>query len=420
MKSIKSAGDRFFAVMAYIIVILSIMSTTVMWNYLKGAFIPIGTYRYLLLAISILLVLVTNSYNFKDLSFITLIICYLLVFIFFSQINPFKYFSNLCMPLTASLLIVFVYYQHGKGNLLLASYANIVLIVAGVSLFFYFFGSILGLRIGAIDTNYYWADTPHFTTSYCYLYFHQPLQDQIYLGHHVIRNTGIFTEAPGYTLFLLDGLIIELFVKKSKTFWRIGLILVTLLTTLSATAILLGALAVLLSFLQYLQAQGKLNLKIVIPVFLLLLVLGVIVIRIRKSGGSSYSVRVDDLRIGLTLWSQNPVFGVGFGNEGALIKMFAFHRANNGLSMGLTTLMATGGLYLALYFLVPFFTTLFAPSRRYLLPISILLLLEIIISNISTNPVYLMAMALLWYAVLNDIREQGAFAGTNYYTSLYF
>lgn len=139
MKSIKSAGDRFFAVMAYIIVILSIMSTTVMWNYLKGAFIPIGTYRYLLLAISLLLVLVTNSYNFKDLSFITLIICYLLVFIFFSQINPFKYFSNLCMPLTASLLIVFVYYQHGKGNLLLASYANIVLIVAGVSLFFYFF-----------------------------------------------------------------------------------------------------------------------------------------------------------------------------------------------------------------------------------------------------------------------------------------
>lgn len=251
--------------MAYIIVILSIMSTTVMWNYLKGAFIPIGTYRYLLLAISLLLVLVTNSYNFKDLSFITLIICYLLVFIFFSQINPFKYFSNLCMPLTASLLIVFVYYQHGKGNLLLASYANIVLIVAGVSLFFYFFGSILGLRIGAIDTNYYWADNPHFTTSYCYLYFHQPLQDQIYLGHHVIRNTGIFTEAPGYTLFLLDGLIIELFVKKSKTFWRIGLILVTLLTTLSATAILLGALAVLISFLQYLQAQGKLNLKIVIP-----------------------------------------------------------------------------------------------------------------------------------------------------------
>lgn len=233
------------------------------------------------------------------------------------------------------------------------------------------------------------------------------------MGHHVIRNTGIFTEAPGYTLFLLNGLIIELFVKKSKTFWRIGLILVTLLTTLSATAILLGALAVLISFLQYLQAQGKLNLKIVIPVFLLLLVLGVIVIRIRKSGGSSYSDRVDDLRIGLTLWSQNPVFGVGFGNEGALIKMFAFRRANNGLSMELTTLMATGGLYLALYFLVPFFTTLVAPSRRYLLPISILLLLEIIISNISTNPVYLMAMALLWYAVLNDIREQGAFAGTN-------
>ncbi|WP_252461777.1 hypothetical protein [Lactobacillus delbrueckii] len=122
----------------------------------------------------------------------------------------------------------------------------------------------------------------------------------------------------------------------------------------------------------------------------------------------------------MTLWNQNPVFGVCFDNEGALIKMFAFHRADNGLSMGLTTLMATGGLYLALYFLVPFFTTLFAPSRRYLLPISILLLLEIIISNISTNPVYLMAMALLWYAVLNDIREQGAFAGTNYYTSLYF
>ena len=165
MKSIKSAGDRFFAVMAYIIVILSVMSTTVMWNYLKGAFIPIGSYRYLLLGIGLLLVLVTNSYNFKDLSFIVLTVCYLLVFIFFSQINPFKYFSNLCLPLTAALLIAFVYCRHNMGQLIWGSYANIVLIVAGVSLFFYFFGSILGLRIGAVDTNYYWANNPHFTGS---------------------------------------------------------------------------------------------------------------------------------------------------------------------------------------------------------------------------------------------------------------
>lgn len=414
MKSVKSAGDRFLAVVAYLIVILAVMSTTVMWNYLKGAFIPIGTYRYLLLGIGVFLFLITNSYNFKDLSFIILTVCYLLVFIFFSQANPFKYFSNLCMPLTAALLIVFVYCRQKQGQLLLDSYANIVLIAAAVSLFFYVFGSILGLKLGVVNTVYYWANNPHFTTSYCYLYFHQPLQDQMYLGHHVIRNTGIFTEAPGYTLFLLNGLIIELFVKKSKTFWRIGLILVTLLTTLSATAILLGALAVLLAFLQRLHAQGKLNLKIVIPGIVLLLLLGIVVIHIRKSGGSSYSVRADDLRIGLTVWSRHPVFGAGFGNESALIKLFAFHRANNGLSMGLTTLLATGGLYLALYFLVPFFVTLFAPTRRYLLPISALLLLEIIISNISTNQVYLLAMAFLWFAVLNDLREPEAFIEYDY------
>ena len=91
MKSVKSAGDRFLAVVAYLIVILAVMSTTVMWNYLKGAFIPIGTYRYLLLGIGVFLFLITNSYNFKDLSFIVLTVCYLLVFIFFSQANPFKY-----------------------------------------------------------------------------------------------------------------------------------------------------------------------------------------------------------------------------------------------------------------------------------------------------------------------------------------
>ena len=34
MKSVKSAGDRFLAVVAYLIVILAVMSTTVMWNYL--------------------------------------------------------------------------------------------------------------------------------------------------------------------------------------------------------------------------------------------------------------------------------------------------------------------------------------------------------------------------------------------------
>lgn len=408
MKSVKSARDRFLTVAAYLIVILAIMSTTFMWNYLKGAFIPIRTYRYLLFGIGVFLALITNEYHFKDLSMIVFTVCYLLVFIFFSQTNPFKYFSTLCLPLTAALLIVFVYCRQKQGRLLLASYVNIVLVVAAVSLLFYFFGSVLGLKIGAVNTVYYWANNPHFTTSYCYLYFHQPLQDQLYLGHHVIRNTGIFTEAPGYTLFLLNGLIIELFVKKSKTFWRIGLILITLLTTLSAMAILLGALAVLLALFQHLQEQGKLNLKIVIPSAVLLLVLGVIVIHTRKSGGSSYSIRVDDLRIGLTVWSQHRVFGVGFGNESALIKLFAFHRANNGLSMGLTTLMATGGLYLALYFLVPFFATLFAPTRRYLLPVSVLLLLEIVISNISTNPVYLLAMAFLWFAVLNDFREPEA------------
>ena len=89
MKSVKSAGDRFLAVVAYLIVILAVMSTTVMWNYLKGAFIPIGTYRYLLLGIGVFLFLITNSYNFKDLSFIVLTVCYLLIFIFFSLANPF-------------------------------------------------------------------------------------------------------------------------------------------------------------------------------------------------------------------------------------------------------------------------------------------------------------------------------------------
>ena len=83
-------------------------------------------------------------------------------------------------------------------------------------------------------------------------------------------------------------------------------------------------------------------------------------------------------------------------------------------TMGLTTLLATGGLYLALYFLMPFFVTLFAPTRRYLLPISALLLLEIIISNISTNQVYLLAMAFLWVAVLNDLREPEAFIEYDY------
>ena len=164
MKSVKSARDRFLTVAAYLIVILAIMSTTVMWNYLKGAFIPIGTYRYLLFGIGVFLALITNEYHFKDLS-----------------------------------MIVFVYCRQKQGRLLLASYANIVLVVAAVSL--YFFGSVLGLKIGAVNTVYYWANNPHFTTSYCYLYFHQPLQDQLYLGHHVIRNTGIFTEAPGYTFF---------------------------------------------------------------------------------------------------------------------------------------------------------------------------------------------------------------------------
>lgn len=135
MKSVKSARDRFLTAAAYLIVILAIMSTTVMWNYLKGAFIPIGTYRYLLFGIGVFLALITNEYHFKDLFMIVFTVCYLLVFIFFSQTNPFKYFSTLCLPLTAALLIVFVYCRQKQGRLLSASYANIVLVVAAPSSF---------------------------------------------------------------------------------------------------------------------------------------------------------------------------------------------------------------------------------------------------------------------------------------------
>lgn len=250
-------------------------------------------------------------------------------------------------------------YRHGRLLKLMRRFTDVVCILAVVSLFFWISGEVLGIIRPNGYTNINWGN---FSLIKGYYGIHYAFQydTTFFPGQDLLRNSGIFSEAPMFNLWLDLAVAIELFLKPKASKLRIVLLAVTICTTLSVTGILFLVLCVLLFAISHIRNMNRLQtcMMLLMAIVVLPLLAYVVVHSMTlKVDTDSYEMRLSDYSDGVQLWMDYPVFGAGFGNlrafQGYVYTPMTINAA--GFSNSIIAVLGTGGAWMALMYYIPHF-----------------------------------------------------------------
>lgn len=286
---------------------------------------------------------------------------------FWLLITNYKLVSG-CKFILATATILSYYYLSdvNERKAVLLRYRNVVLFVAVLSIVCWLIFSILKLGSPSAHVFSTWTNTgdPKPVASYYGVYF----ESQIL--HGFVRNTAIFTEAPMASLQFSIGFLIELLVNDNvKPLNRI-IFTLAILSTTSTTGILLVLFFWLYTIIKAKNYNSLIALiKVtIVPIALIAAVIVANVMLTAKMGESSGSIRTDDFIVGMKAWSHKPLLGNGFNNADALKAFMGGWRSyNTGFSNSITQLLAQGGLYMFLLYMLPILSNFknFFCNRKY-------------------------------------------------------
>ena len=250
-------------------------------------------------------------------------------------------------------------YRHGRLLKLLRKFSDLVCILAVVSLFFWFFGEVFGIIRPNGYVNIAWGNFD-VVEGYYGVHFAFQRDTTFFPNQDLLRNSGIFSEAPMFNLWLNIAVAIELFLKPRASKLRVAILALTVFTTLSVTGILFLVLCVLLFALSHIREMNRLQTCVMILTgFVVLPALAFVVYQSMtlKVDTESYMMRISDYEGGVRLWMDNPFFGAGFGNLSAF-KPYVytpFTISAAGFSNSIVAVLGTGGAWMALLYYIPHF-----------------------------------------------------------------
>ncbi len=233
---------------------------------------------------------------------------------------------------------------------ILICYKNLIVIIAGISLLFWIFGSLLHIihsngTVISAWSNY--ASIP----SYYDMYFEAHANSNTFLGT-ITQNTSVFTEPPMAAVNFSLALVFTLFDKentnKKINFQRIILIL-SLFSTLSVYGLIFLVLYYIFTRSEKDRDRKQFD-RILKIIFVCLICIFIIYIGYYivsdKFNSASGLVRLDDYRAGFMAWLNHPVFGNGIDNLKSIqIYMSSWRSANLGYSSPIMGLLAQTGIY---------------------------------------------------------------------------
>ena len=338
------------ALFEYLLMLLTLLYSS-MWTL----FVPAKSNEFLRFAYPVmtaLLLLRRQDFNKQRIRRLIFVAVLLAVYLLFTRYNTVRYVLYYAVPLLVLMVYIGICDECGTAVGLLHKLADIVTALAAISLVCYLLGTCLDILPWARETTYFWASETRTCTTYYHLYYEAQSTDMF--GLHLVRNCGIFTEAPGYAVFLIIALATEMFLRKQPRVWRLVLLCVTVITTYSTKAVLL---AVGVFGLHYIITAPRTPLqrrlkRIILPIVCVAGAAVAVILLIDKMNTESFYIRIDDLLASLKTWWTSPLFGTGYYNDESVIAQFAYPRPNNGLSMGLPVLLAQGGLFLVALYIV--------------------------------------------------------------------
>ena len=393
-------------IISFIIVMLLLLDGGSMYSCIADSPIKGSMIKAMLILICLFGVLFQNN-----LSKSTVVTCGILGLILFVYIIGTRLYNLIPFGLYSMVFICLMMYLNGtvkKNRLrnLLDSFSMVVTIIAAISVFFWLFGSVLHL-IPKSPIYYYWGrEYPYRGYSYFFLYFENPVQ----ASGSIIRNTGIYTEAPGYVTRLMVALCIEMFYfSKRPHKIRMIILLIAMMSTLSSKGLIILIYFIGVRWFFYSELKFKMNKFVHLCIILVAIVIGSVAIKwilqAELSTSSSSMTRYDHMRSGIITWLQHPLFGAGYCNDKAISLNHLYSNTPEGASMGIPTFLAEGGLFLFLFYICSSF-----PAFRYakrnkrkkdMLLFFIALLIEWFISNIA-NTTIMMAIICLGYCTIHN------------------
>ncbi|WP_164878525.1 O-antigen ligase family protein [Pediococcus acidilactici] len=291
---------------------------------------------------------------------------------------------------------MYVDYQNGNVDRILQTFKNIVVILACVSLVFWL------LAMFGLNTNttklVSWGGV---RSVYGYSFLHYISQGSVnFLGlPRVIRNTGIFVEAPMYSYVLCMAMLVSIFLEKRDIAfsWKTWILMITILTTTSSTGAIILAVTIFVR-LTFFNKKTHFSIKILLVVLLipvlLIIIANVISKKVDANWYSSSSVRYNDFMAGFLAWRLHPWLGNGFGNYSVLVSNMDYRRLinnfNTGFSTGFMEMLAYGGIPAGMYYISPVAILLFKNRKLFVFSaIVFLLFVFTLVNDVYINYIFI-------------------------------
>ena len=374
-------------------------------------------YHFALLAdivlLALLLIISKGKFNRRNLSIVVLIEfwCLLYFVVMNSKIDNENYITLFLIGLPLLYLVFADYYQKGNQFVLLYRIETIVVLFAIISLILWLLGSVFGIVSPNSRVLINWGKEK-WVNGYFGLQF-ETAYDTTF-GIQLYRNSGIFTEAPMFNLWLDIALAIELFLKEKRSKLKIIILVTTILSTLSSTGLVFLATCVILKYFHNLKELSKQKKIVLFVAGMLAVPVGIMLIKKlieTKSNTVSFLMRFQDYAAGFTVWKANPILGSGFGNLSALYPYTyaTLHGIKDtGYSNSLLGLLATGGIWISLLFVLGFVGMITCKQYKGLkvkaFGICYLLLFILTIYFARYISIFLVALGLLLFTETYNIR----------------
>lgn len=352
---------------------------------------------------------VKGKYNvWKPMKFVTIWGVVVVSFIAISYLRyPFSltFVATLLIPVIM-VPVFFVDFKNGSMEAILIKFKKLTVLLAIVSLFFWIF-AIMGVHpTSSVVIN--WGNP---RAIYGYYNVHYIAQGSItFLGiPGIIRNTGIFVEAPMYSYILCMALLVSIFLEPQRKGYSKSslLLMITILTTTSSTGTII---LVIIIFGKAIFLSPRLSnpLKSLIAICILPIVIMIIMSIVEKKmdtrWNSSTGIRLNDFVAGYNAWKRHMIMGNGINNYGVLIENMDYRRTfignNSGFSTGFMETLAYGGLAAASYYIAPLIALAFRNRKIFLMgAVTFVLFMFTLVNNVYLFYVFI---SYFWTVCLID------------------
>ena len=341
------------------------------------------------------------------------------LYLLLSGVNPSEIMSFVVKFMLFLPIIIVIYVKNSNAALrIIIKISKITVFLAAASVVMYLLSYVLP-PLGSISI--FWGSDSRRGN---YIFFFAGQYQEI-AGRHVLRNTGIFSEAPMYGFVLVMALTTQLFFYEKPRKANIAILIVTIISTISVAAIAIMAVVLVLKLYlgRFTFANGSVRIRsnqrnrrltrIIIVIFGGLLLAYVLyqLLNFKVNTGLSFLKRLDDYIAAFQVFISSPIFGIGYGNGDMLTQYMLDWRiqySTVGYSNAIGIIMATMGIYGLLLYALAFFsgirTSLKKKQYHYALQFAVLIVLLLV--TVVPAQLYVLQYLAFGYALGLSYRQR--------------